>query len=454
MERKMDRVLVCVIAQVRGHQVTWKSFKRNVLDELEADLALCISVEHDFDYSNPFWQHARWKWAAPEYADFGDGFDQAQRWLAKDAGIEPPEWRPVMKIPLHWIGGIKGEHEQETASGILIYFRWLLLHNILREGLLEKYDRIIVTRSDFIWNSPHPPMSILSGDHIWFPDGEYFGGLTDRHSVIPSKYVTKSLDLIDNIVLRPRELQEAMAFHGLWNLEKYICFHLRRQGLRPHARKFPYVMYAVRQPEDQTRWAPGHYDEDMGLFVKYPSELASCRKFSQVKTRFDWRDLARTQPALFSDIPRDFQHFDLRQWVPDRLLTFHGTVLYLGPESELRHGPIDDSPSNLIVAALGKGECLLGAVPEGRRRVVFYMQRHTYPYPDVHPVELEEIAAPVVRIIPVSAAEDYWFGLELDGNFLSATPGGQVSWTPHLRYWEWFRCLGVESSRQTTTSGV
>jgi len=45
-------------------------------------------------------------------------------------------------------------------------------------GLLERYDRFVITRSDFIWDCPHPPLSVLSPDAIWFPDGEYGGGLT------------------------------------------------------------------------------------------------------------------------------------------------------------------------------------------------------------------------------------------------------------------------------------
>ena len=54
-----ERVLVCVLAQTRAYQFTWRNFKRHVLDELEADLAVCIGVDDHYDYANPFWQHAR-----------------------------------------------------------------------------------------------------------------------------------------------------------------------------------------------------------------------------------------------------------------------------------------------------------------------------------------------------------------------------------------------------------
>ena len=39
----MSKVLVCILAQTRSYEVTWKNFKKNVLDELNADLALCVA---------------------------------------------------------------------------------------------------------------------------------------------------------------------------------------------------------------------------------------------------------------------------------------------------------------------------------------------------------------------------------------------------------------------------
>ena len=58
----MERVLVCILAQTRAHQVAWSSFKRHVLDELNADLALAITLDETYDYGNPYWQHAKYRW--------------------------------------------------------------------------------------------------------------------------------------------------------------------------------------------------------------------------------------------------------------------------------------------------------------------------------------------------------------------------------------------------------
>ena len=75
----MERVLVCLLASTRAHQLTFPSFKRQVLDELNADLALALLIDDKYDYSNPFWQHAKYRWTAPTYSDYGEAFDFAQR---------------------------------------------------------------------------------------------------------------------------------------------------------------------------------------------------------------------------------------------------------------------------------------------------------------------------------------------------------------------------------------
>ena len=77
----VERVLVCVLASTRSHELTFASFKRQVLDELGADLALALAIDEKYDYSNRYWQHAKYRWTTPDFVDYGEAFDWAQRWL-------------------------------------------------------------------------------------------------------------------------------------------------------------------------------------------------------------------------------------------------------------------------------------------------------------------------------------------------------------------------------------
>jgi len=295
-----ERTLVCILAQTRAHALTWPSFKRHVLDELNADLALALCADERYDYANPFWQHAQYRWTAPEYGDFGDGFDEAQAWLADAAGVKPEPWRHILQIGGVWLGAINSERKQPGAGAVLLYIRWFLLHRILLAGLLDCYDRFVITRSDFIWAAPHPPLSVLDPAAIWFPFGEFYGGLTDRHVVISSADVPRVLNMIDDIVLRTDDLITRLPMRPDFNIESYTYFHLRSQDLIRRTRLFPYVMFTVRDKGDPTSWAPGVWNEEAGLTVKYRSEYQMAQFWRQhIATRADWERIAEGAPALF-----------------------------------------------------------------------------------------------------------------------------------------------------------
>ena len=73
---KVERVLVCILSATRAHELCFSSFKRHVLDELNADLAVALTISTQYDYENPFWQHAKYRWTALDKAliSRSDGF--------------------------------------------------------------------------------------------------------------------------------------------------------------------------------------------------------------------------------------------------------------------------------------------------------------------------------------------------------------------------------------------
>jgi hypothetical protein len=441
----MERVLVCVLAQTRAHQLTWVNFKRNLLEELDADLALCIGVTEDYDYSNPFWQHAKYRWATPEYDDFGGGFDRAQRWFMPDPPLDIPDWRSLLDVKGHWLGGIKGEGAQPGAAGILIFYRWLLLQNIMKQKLLEEYDRFIITRSDFYWLCPHPPLSVLKPDYIWFPDGEFYGGLSDRHLIVSSRDLYNSLNLIEKIVLRPAELTKDMIHHSNWNIEKFIFFCLNRNRLLSRVALFPYIMFAVRGTEDPTSWASGRFAEQVGMMVKYTTELTLAKRYEgRIKIRRDWEELARVRPDLFVPVwPDSSNHQSVTRLGTElrQVLTHHETVLYVDDkDNTLKHGALASSPRNVFLIVNGhfanllhidaNGNAGVLTVPPTEEQVPPPLEITVHEYPEYRgnsPAERPDGGLPL-------------FSLSRDGVFLCAEPSGRVVLDRQVRnIWECFR---------------
>jgi len=299
----MERVLVCLLASTRSHQVTFPSFKQQVLDELNADLAVALAIDETYDCANPFWQHAKYRWTAPLFADYGEGYDLVQRWLCEERKIPAPDWRIMLRIKGHWQGGIASPdpNPRKTAAALLPYCRWILLQGLRQSGALDRYDRFVITRSDFIWLCPHPPLSVLDRDALWIPDLEHWGGLNDRHLVASRDDIVNCLNALEDILLHPAELYQHLKDrvrkvtskdHSGMNDERLLWYHFARKGILHKRKFFPYVMYLARALSDKSpTWTPGLFYEPRpsGHFVKYDTEFRSAKALATIiHSRADW----------------------------------------------------------------------------------------------------------------------------------------------------------------------
>jgi len=353
----MSKILVIVLSETRASELTFDSFKKNVIDELNADLCLCIGVNSDYEYSNPFYQLAKYKFTYNEPDDFGDAFEYAYNLLSKNRhkyecleninmlcgkiknpkqsteniiyyenhkiiqnlddlddfsddeiiihtkdfpddlwknqvyGIKnsnndifvnqenvitykkPLYWREFLKVKDQFLGGIKDNNNQHPGSaGILIFFRWFLLKNLIDNDLINKYDRFIITRSDFIYQLPHPKVEHMNENCIWIPDCEHYGGYTDRHVILSKNNIESYLNILNNLVLRSNEYFIKMKNKNDWNLEQLIKFHLEQNNVLHLVKEFPYIMYSVRNINGTTRWSQGNFSNELGYYIKYKSE--------------------------------------------------------------------------------------------------------------------------------------------------------------------------------------
>jgi hypothetical protein len=289
----MERVLVCLLAKTRGHDVTFSSFKRHVLDELQADLAVALTIDEKYDYANPYWQHAKYRWTSRDYDDYGDGFDFAQRSLCDERNLHPTDWRPLLRLSGPWAGRIRSTPAtppRTGASAILPFCRWLLLRGLQRDGVLDRYDRFVISRSDFVWLCPHPPLSILDREAVWVPDGQHWGGINDRHMVVSRADVESCLNGLEDMVLESDRLYEEMKDQEEWNEERFLAHHLRRKHLLDRVRVFPYTMYTARsRHDDSPTYSSGRFEPTVGHYIKYELEFRMARAFASViRSRADW----------------------------------------------------------------------------------------------------------------------------------------------------------------------
>ena len=363
------KTLVIILSETRASELTFDNFKKNVIDVLNADLCLCIGVKSDYDYNNPFYQLAKYKFLYDEPEDFGNAFEYAYNiisqnkpkyeclknvnalhgkiknpqhcteniryygsidnvinindydddaivihtkdfnndlWKNQIYGIKnsdnnlisqeniitykkPLHWRKFLKIKNQFLGGIKDEYNQHPGSaGILIFFRWLLLKNLIDNDLINKYDRFVITRSDFIYQLPHPKVQFMNIDYIWIPDCEHYDGYTDRHVILSKNNIESYLNILNNLILSSNKYFMKMKNKCEWNLEQLIKFHLEQNNVLHLVKEFPYIMYSVRNINGTTRWSSGNYSHDFNYYIKYQSEY---NKSSYYKNKFKISDM-------------------------------------------------------------------------------------------------------------------------------------------------------------------
>jgi hypothetical protein len=283
MSNQDTKTLVIILSETRASEITYNSFKENVLTPLNADLCICIGVRSNYDYTNPFYQDAIYRFLYDEPENYADAFDYASADIQKEYPDHKfMDWREYLKIPDQFMGGIKGPNQHPGSAGILLFYRWFLLKELVENGVLDKYDRFVITRSDFIYTMQHPPIHLLETESIWIPFGEHYGGYTDRHVVLSRSNIQSYLTILPEMLLNRRHYYEKMQANiGMgWNLERLIAFHLIEQ--RCTIKQIPYIMYSVRGTNGTTTWSMGEYSAEHGYYIKYPLEYMRANYYSAI----------------------------------------------------------------------------------------------------------------------------------------------------------------------------
>ena len=249
-----SRTLVCIIGNLRGGKLPFNTLKETILNH-DCDLALCIGRDHDIN--NMCWKHeAKYIWEFDEPEDWGSIYDMVgTNWKNKIEGVHTGLW-----------GGI---HDYPGSGAIIFSFRYLLKLKLLELQLTDKYDFFIVTRSDHSYSNFHEIEQINKYDHIHIPHGEDWFGITDRHSIVPSKFIIPFLSIIEyiNDVFVKHPYNPEQMLNQFYN---YMNFKIKR---------YKRNVYTVGRNNEQTKW--GKISNTVVVneyFSKYEAEYHECMK--------------------------------------------------------------------------------------------------------------------------------------------------------------------------------
>jgi hypothetical protein len=140
--------LIVVILDVVNPILNWKNFEKNVVSELDADLAILVVNSWPDISKSKYWTNSKFK------------FEMSTL-------------------------------NQTQVKDVLI--REFLLNKIADEGLDDIYDNLIFTSPKFHWVGPHPPIEFLKKDESWVhaPEEE----INNQHLVIKSEDIRTFLSI-------------------------------------------------------------------------------------------------------------------------------------------------------------------------------------------------------------------------------------------------------------------
>ena len=260
------KTLTIILCQTREAEFNFSSLVEKLLIPMNSDLAFCGSANtKNYD---EILINSRFVWNREEPTDWIEALNEISR-------IDN-EWECLLSVGDMFFGGTG--LGQTVGSGAIIFFWREVLNRHITTEILEEYEWFIITRSDFLWLSPHPNVKDLNPREVYFLDGEQHGGLSDRHIIFHRSNAEKIFSLASPLFNESAKVKQSLLeLETDLNPEIYIKFAIEQMGLFQNIRLIPYLGFTTRHGETQTRWSSGNFSKKLGFFVKYPSEYESAK---------------------------------------------------------------------------------------------------------------------------------------------------------------------------------
>lgn len=267
-----NKTLVILIGELRGGELTWATIHKHVLDVNQADLALIMDANNNAT-SSSLVRRAKYIWTAPaKYTDWADAMEVIPN--------KPPDWRHRVfsNITHPNFIALGGAAKRRRGSGAIIFMlRYFCRLYIQQLGLQHRYERFIITRSDHYFCSPHD-IAQLDADKIWVPRGQNFRGLSDRHAVVPARYVLQALDILSPILQHTERYLDVLRRKS-FNTEQLLKLRWHEEGLMDHVARFERNMFLAADSVHQNGWKKISQKNatKFGVYFKYKLEFTAAK---------------------------------------------------------------------------------------------------------------------------------------------------------------------------------
>jgi hypothetical protein len=255
-----NKTAVILIGNARGGEETWATMYNNLLTPFGADLILCFGKTSELNDCS-LYKNAKYLLEMPEYNNWSDYY--------RNNFIDNIWEKSFLCGKNH---GLAGGLESYSGSGAIIFAFRHFLKNYCR-SVINKYERIILTRSDHFYIAPHP---VLDNDNIWIVEGEDYGGITDRHHIFPSNLLDEMLGVVE--YMNTENGYKTIEKLNNPNPEMILYNSFKEYNILDKIKRFKRCQFTVATYSDSTRWMKAcmKLPNYKNLLIKYPNEYITA----------------------------------------------------------------------------------------------------------------------------------------------------------------------------------
>jgi hypothetical protein len=244
------RTLFCIIGNLRGGDLPLESYIKNFSQN--TDLLLCVGNTYQ---ESPWRNYSKYLYEIDESNEkiWENIYDEySESWKKLD--LKENVWGPF--------NGLRG-------SGMIICGLRKKLYDFLINNNVV-YDRYVLSRSDHFYISDFLPD--VRSNTVYIPEGEDYGGITDRFLVADHESFLKTLS---NIV--PFIIDNPMLYN---NIEQYLK-HYYQKIMNLNIVRINRTMFTIGRIDEQTRWRKPKINFPLPInkdyYIKYPEEYAKAK---------------------------------------------------------------------------------------------------------------------------------------------------------------------------------
>ncbi len=251
----MKTYAVVMWGELRTIPLIIENFKKNLLDELKADLYVIVQ-----------------KTGLPT--------DENIKLLSNDNGLvyqymydKPSNFNDIYPS-LSTLGNQYNCINCNENGTLNLYNNWSIIDDLIGYNLEKEYEYIILTRSDYNHILPFPDIKnivdIKYNDTVWSYEGCDWEGINMNMRIVPNTLIRNVLTQVSKFLNSPLEHYEIKDKY--FNIEKLIDFIYKKQNI-VIGRICNTGFIIANDRNDRTTWGPILYSDKHKVYYKYHENL-------------------------------------------------------------------------------------------------------------------------------------------------------------------------------------